>query len=88
MTPLEVAKFLYTLRTTLGEIGSLGVPTVAVMDGVALGGGLELVSHLDCRKEDYELILVRWVGVSLRFESSRYVGMTCRRLLRNKQVRD
>lgn len=50
MTPLEVAKFLYTLRTTLGEIGSLGVPTVAVMDGVALGGGLELVSRLKCRK--------------------------------------
>lgn len=46
MTPLQTTKFLYTLRQMLGELAGLQVPSIAAIDGAALGGGLELVSTL------------------------------------------
>ncbi|GAA5987529.1 hypothetical protein JCM11641_007176 [Rhodosporidiobolus odoratus] len=49
MNELEVARFLYNLRRLLGEIEHLPVPTVAAIDGPALGGGLELALSCDLR---------------------------------------
>ncbi|KND04522.1 uncharacterized protein SPPG_00251 [Spizellomyces punctatus DAOM BR117] len=49
MTPPEVAGFVYGLRTAFGNLESLPVPTIAAIDGAALGGGLEVALSTDIR---------------------------------------
>ncbi|KAJ6415683.1 ENOYL-COA HYDRATASE-RELATED [Salix viminalis] len=49
MTPSEVQNFVNSLRSTFSFIEALRVPTVAVIEGVALGGGLEMALSCDLR---------------------------------------
>lgn len=49
MTTVQVDKFLSDLRHAFSSLEKLPCPTISAMDGVALGGGMELSLCTDIR---------------------------------------
>ncbi|KAG0330515.1 hypothetical protein BG004_002084, partial [Podila humilis] len=49
MNMIEVKQFLASLRDSFRELETLPIPTIAVIDGAALGGGLEMALCCDMR---------------------------------------
>uniref|UniRef100_A0ABI7ZA50 Enoyl-CoA hydratase domain containing 2 n=1 Tax=Felis catus TaxID=9685 RepID=A0ABI7ZA50_FELCA len=68
MSEAEVGIFVQRLRGLMNEIAAFPAPTIAAMDGFALGGGLELALACDLRVAGGTQRLPRCLGVALAKE--------------------
>ncbi|XP_059580863.1 methylglutaconyl-CoA hydratase, mitochondrial isoform X2 [Alligator mississippiensis] len=64
----EVSSFVSKARAAVNEMANLPVPTIAALDGIALGGGLELALACDIRVAGGTQRLPRTIGASLAKE--------------------
>jgi len=58
MTPAEVGPFVSSLRASLRAFQNLPVPTICAIDGVAVGGGMEVSLTCDMRVACMKLTFV------------------------------
>ncbi|PPQ77438.1 hypothetical protein CVT25_011020 [Psilocybe cyanescens] len=65
MTQPQVARFLVELRDALGKLESLPMPTIAAIDGPALGGGLEMSLACDLRVAGHDVTKIGLPETSL-----------------------
>nr|XP_023405356.1 enoyl-CoA hydratase domain-containing protein 2, mitochondrial isoform X1 [Loxodonta africana] len=68
MSEAEVGVFVQRLRGMMNDIAAFPAPTIAAMDGFALGGGLELALACDLRVAGGTQRLPRCLGVALAKE--------------------
>merc|ERR1719445_1885664 len=57
MAEAEVGQFVHQLRSTFTDWERLGQPTIAAVDGAALGGGLELALACDLRVAGHDALV-------------------------------
>ena len=57
MTEDEVSKTVDLFRKSMSSISDIPVPTMALIEGAALGGGLELALNCDFRLATYDSLL-------------------------------
>ncbi|KDR83918.1 hypothetical protein GALMADRAFT_236416 [Galerina marginata CBS 339.88] len=65
MSQPQVARFLADLRDALGKLETLPMPTIAAIDGPALGGGLELSLACDLRIAGHDVTKIGLPETSL-----------------------
>jgi len=66
MRPEEVGPFLANLRSILTTVQHLPVPTIAAIDGTAVGGGMEVSMTCDMRvagKKQTSLLYITQIWV-------------------------
>ncbi|XP_072366971.1 enoyl-CoA hydratase domain-containing protein 2, mitochondrial isoform X2 [Scyliorhinus torazame] len=68
MSNTEVGHFVHKLRSLMSNIELLPMPTIAAIDGYALGGGLELALACDLRVAGGSQRLPRVVGIGMAKE--------------------